>query len=332
MTYTAYFLKFHTPLHIGDYKPDSYENSEIILRSDTLQAAIYAAWAECGKTELIPEDGISPFVLTSAFPFYYKGNEPVCFFPRAKVPFALSGYDPAIAKKIKKIEWLDGVYFDKFLSGQPFDETFIKDLQGVFLSKTKLPDDGVFVREMTERVKMPRMRSDESQSEPYYVERIRFNNGGLFFLAEGEKFELIDIALQHLAETGFGTDKSTGNGAFTFEKKSISVALPDDSDYSTNMGLYCPNDKQTIDRQLNSPACGYDIIKRGGWITTPGFQTLEKSSVYMFTEGSVFHEKSSVAGNPAINLAPTSLNEGKIFPHPVWRSGRTIFFPIKINR
>ena len=324
MIFQTYYLKFTTPLHLGDYKPDSYEKSESFLHSDTIMAAIFSAWAKSGHADWIINDGNPHFTISSAFPYYEKGGKKILFFPRIKKPLQIENPDNDIAKLLKKTKWLDQEYFEAIIHNRKLEE--IKNhIQGEYISKHELPKDGLIQKQVSERVRIPRDMS-ESESEPFYMERIYFNDSGLFFLATGTELEKLEKALDFLSREGVGTDRNIGNGFFEWDSGTCDLDIPD-SDYATNLGLYCPENKEQIETQVDSKS-SYDLIKRGGWITTEGMQGIEKNSVYMFTEGSVFHTPQTINGNPNIDLTPDIL-EGKI-DHKIYRFGRSIFIPVKI--
>ncbi len=139
--FKTYYLNFTSPLHIGNHRPDSYEQSESFLRSDTLVAAIYATWAKMDHVDWIPESGEPPFLLSSAFPFWRKreGGK-IHFFPRLKaVPKSEKGqqYDTLVVKALKKVQWLDQSYFEKLLHFKASDSFGSDncDLQGAFLTE-----------------------------------------------------------------------------------------------------------------------------------------------------------------------------------------------------
>ncbi|MCF6242960.1 MAG: hypothetical protein L3J74_16655, partial [Bacteroidales bacterium] len=79
----------------------------------------------------------------------------------------------------------------------------------------------------------------------------------------------------------------------------------------------------------------YDFQKRGGWITDSGLNTFRKNTVQMFSESSVFLqnkdvEKEFVLGK-IVDLKPKLNYEHLgIEAHPIWRSGKAIFIPVKI--
>lgn len=320
-------MRFETPLHIGDYKPESYENSESYLRSDTIIAAIISTWAKIGRGDWIG-DGDLPFNISSAFPFYYETQKDEVikyhpFFPRIKRPFNFDKYDLKISKSLKRIVWTDLDYFEKILRGEKLTHFNDNHLQAEFLSDKEVPSEFMY-RQISERVQIPR-ESSISESQPFYMERIHFNKGGLFFLAIGDQLDRLETALNWLMYEGFGTDRNVGNGFFKWEKQDITLSIDSNTNYSTNLGLYCPENKSLLYQQVDENSA-YDLIKRGGWITTPGYQNLEKKSIYMFTEGSLFNNRSEICGHPNHNLTPDDYP----IDHNIYRCGRTIFLPVKI--
>lgn len=334
MTYTTYFLKFITPLHIGDHKPDSYESTESFLRSDTINAAIIATWAKLGHLNWIEEcKGALPFVVSSAYPFYGKKGSENIFFPRLKLPFDLIDKDANLSKQMKKITWMDKSYFEAVINAKKIDKTFESHIKKEFLTSDKAyPQDGFMTKQVSERVTIPRERSEENQSEPFYMERIYFDDGGLYFLAVGKQFDRLEAALNLLQFEGLGTDRNIGNGFFEWHSSKIEINGPMDTEYSTNLGLYCPVSKEKIALELGKDnlKTGYELVKRGGWITSSSHQSIEKDSIYMFGEGSIFKKKDVEDGQRNIDLSPKELPASMKPSHPIYRSGCSIFIPVKI--
>lgn len=320
MKFTAYFLRFTTPLHLGDYKPDSYESTESFLRSDTITAAIISTWAKQGHENWIG-DGNTKFAVSSAFPFYGNTNEEVLFFPKLRLPFNLVDKDSSLSKTIKKIAWVDKDIFEIILNGEYISIDIKEKSKGEFLSQQNIPSYFIF-KSHSERVSIPRDPSNDST--PFTMERLVFENAGLYFLASGDDLEKIKIALDLLQHEGIGTDRSIGNGFFTWSSKEIELNVPTHSEYSASLGLYCP-ERKNIKEELDDKA-SYDLIKRGGWITSFGYQSFEKNSIYMFTEGSVFKKNAGVDGVGNLNLTPKDIT----LDHTIYRSGKTIFIPVKI--
>lgn len=325
--FSVYRLCFHTPLHIGDKRPDDYSNSQGYIHSDTLYAAIMATWAKQGIG--IPENGNCGFQVSSMFPFS-GGNagETRYFFPRPMADLPFSGDRVPIAKSLKKIQWLDQYYFEKVLRRESVSD-FGQDLQDEFCCRSRL-DTPVFIRQMSQRVAIPRERTSAADDpRPFYMERLIFVEGaGLYFLFNGDETarQKLESALDLLQYEGFGTDRTIGNGLFAWSRGQVALQLPDSTEYAVNLSLFCPESKEELIGMMDREA-RFDILKRGGWMTAPGYQSIRKQSVYMFREGGIWRTGRDFAGAAAIDLRPGS------YPvdHPVWRSGSGIFLPIKIN-
>lgn len=319
--FSAYKLSFTTPLHIGDNR-DDYGVSLRMLSSDAFYAAVTAALAKMG--EEIPEDGNLGCVISALFPFYQKdkSSEPVFFFPipLLREPPRLEGERYAAAKRIKGIRWLDLPYFQKVLNGEPLwgsDESF-SDIKGEYLTHCPIPED--FIRsEVSARVAVSRAFED---SRPFYMDRVFFTGrSGLFFLVEGDTGR-IDRALPFLSSEGIGTDRNVGNGFFDFEKVDVCISCPDDSPASLVLSTLIPEDRQQLESMVSGGEVAYEMVRRGGWISTPPYLTLRKNAIYAFAPGSVFRGLPSGCGR-IVDLAPSGLVR-----HPVWRCGKAIVLPI----
>lgn len=325
--FKAYRLYFHTPLHIGDMRPDDYSNCQGYIHSDTLHAALIATWAKIGTQ--IPVDGKYGFHLSSMFPFFEdESGKTHYFFPRPLAEFPIKE-DQRVeaAKPLKKVQWLDQFHFENLLSGKTLD-SLGDDLQGNYCCRVKL-EKPVFTRQMSQRVTIPRERTDKNDPKPFYMERLLFRErAGLYFLFKGddETAVLLEKALNLLQYEGIGTDRTIGNGLFTYGSDLLSIQVPDNAAYATNISLFCPENREEL-RGVMDENARFEIVKRGGWITTPGYQSIRKQPVYMFREGGVWRTRTGAAGAQAIDLRPGS------YPvdHPVWRNGSGIFLPIKIK-
>ena len=136
------------------------------------------------------------------------------------------------------------------------------------------------------------------------------------------------IAINYVSESGLGTDRAVGNGRFTFETDTIELDVPEQTQYSVNLSLFCPNRKVQLEK-LFCEICGYEFIIRGGWLGEP-HNTYRKRSIYMFNEGSVF--KKGINGidstGKTVDLRP--LNTPRKIENPVYRVGKSLFIPIKV--
>jgi len=336
-------LKFKAPIHIHGVA-NSYDKTDKTIHSDVLYAAIMQTWATMGMTDWIPKSAEEQedFAISSLFPFTEnKEDKGVSFFfPRIYKPFKSNKYSEKNAKKVKKIEWIDFDYFmdllkcdveidenhvqDKFLARQRIDTRFMKESVNQRNASVVLDDTDY---EDTDDKKQ--------KSTTYYVAQTWFApNSGLFFLYDGnDNFfdERFLPALRLLADEGLGTDKNLGYGIFEFECENLPTEMQNkidelkesDCQYSTNLSLFCPPQEGFTEIVKNAK---YEILKREGFVTTPAFNTLRKKPVYMFREGGIFCNKKHIFGK-TMNLKPDNTS----ISHPVWRVGRSIFLPIKVN-
>ena len=177
-TYKIFKLHFTSPLHIADRHADS-SNSLKTIQSDTLYAALRACLAKTGAT--IPDDGDLGFTVSSMFPYYQRGKDgkSVYFLPMPMQARMTELTDVLLAKKVKKIGWVDAELYAKVLSGESFfdgTDKYYSCIQESYLSETVLPEDvegsKEFVKsEVSQRVTL-QSRTGEEDAKPYHVDKI----------------------------------------------------------------------------------------------------------------------------------------------------------------
>ena len=332
--FKIYKLRFTTPLHLGDERAD-YGISLQTIHSDTLYAAMTSVLAKIGYE--IPIDGDLGFSISSLFPYYEKDNKSVYFLPKLKLQSIPDKDLQEDAKKIKKIEWLDVEFFNKQINGEHlFNKDNVKSLlkNGKYLTKSEIDKDFIS-KEVTPRVKVSRDFSEDA--EPFYMERLYFKDqSGMYFIAVGDvdKLKIIDLALKVLKDEGIGTDRTIGNGFFEFTTDDIELNLPKSNKVS-NLSLFLPENQAQIDKLLSGNNIAYNFQKRGGWITDSGLNSFRKNTVQMFSEAGVFSNNKSIDKEfiigEIVDLKPKlDYDHLNVKPHPVWRSGRALFIPVKI--
>ena len=340
--FSIFKLEFQSPIHIGDRRPNDYGATESFVRSDTMMAAIMAVQAMIGQS--IPDDGRIGYSISSLYPYTTSQSQTVYFFPKILKPFNFSGDAVTFAKKLKKLEWLDLTYFEKQLNNIEIKE-FGKDnddLQGKFCTSFSIDED-FLSKQVSQRVTIPRLRNSKNDPTPFYMERLYLKKGsGFFFLFSGTDQQRKEVAnvLKVLGLEGLGTDRTVGNGTFISSEDEIKIEIPNESLYSTNLSLLCPATIQEWAEWLNikddwntpNPNVAFQLIKRGGWITSTHRNTFRKRSVYMAQEGGIFHipSKKGSAGNPAIDLTPEDEWVQNEIGHKIWRNGNSILLPVKI--
>lgn len=327
--FKVYKLHFKTPLHIGDER-DDYSISLKTYQSDAMYAALTSCLAKVGQA--IPKDGDLGFSISSLFPFYQEDStekRAVYFFPKLLKQKLPDLKDLSNTKKIKKVNWLELSAFEQIINGelQLNDET-INIIQGDFLSAKKIDKDFIS-SQVVPRVTVSRDFSEDAK--PFYMDRIYFKEkSGLFFIAIGNTI-LLDKALEILKEEGIGTDRNIGNGFFDVTTDEIELKMPE-STYATNLSMFCPENKEQLQEMLNDEHIAYDFTKRGGWITTPPYNTIRKNTIHMFTPASVFKSADPLS-NIIVKGKIVDLNPKSTFPgieHPIWRNGKSIFIPVKL--
>jgi CRISPR type III-A-associated RAMP protein Csm4 len=321
-----YKLSFTTPLHISNERGD-YSSGNAVIQSDTLYAAICWAWNALGKQEWINDLPNSSFGISSCFPY----NGRTLFFPRPRFTYEYDKdllQDTVIRKKIKKAEWVDLPILQEMLAGK--DPGFYKkeNFQNNFWSSSLLDSDAFMQSAVVPRVMVP--RDGQSDTTIFYIEKHFFQkDAGLYFLAMFTTDiiqQRVEAALSFLADEGLGTDRNVGHGKFEWKVSELtSLAIQNKFNLCYNLGLFIPESKKSIQELFASSKKGYEIIKRGGWLSEP-YQTWRKKQVYMFKEGSVFsspNQRNMFLMGATVDLKPSSVQPA--IQHPVWRCGRTIF-------
>lgn len=339
-------LYFKTPFHISNVRSD-YNISEKIFHSDSLYSAIINSWNVLGIEDAIPknENDTLRFSTSSLFPFTKDiDNKTDVYFLAKPYGFLndkqLGEESKPDAKANKKAEYWDIDFYSNYLNNNKLAD-YKDSVQGKFLSRKRINED-FMLNDVSQRVQIPKCGEiDEKtgkakETTPYYIDRIYFESGsGLYAIMQfdDEKTKQnVLAALRYLQDEGLGTDRHVGNGLFVMEEAELNINMPEASEYYTNISLFCPEDKETFVSMTDNNKARFDIIKRGGWITSEPYQTYRKRYINMFKEGSLFYMGKNVKGievkGKTVNLAPQK-TPVKI-EHPIFRVGKSIFLPVKI--
>jgi CRISPR-associated protein Csm4 len=166
------------------------------------------------------------------------------------------------------------------------------------------------------------------------VQRVHFaSDAGLYFIiqfagtdteAQQRNRRRFESCLQLLADSGVGTDRTSGTGWFTWKVPlDLTMTVPERANRFLNLGLYCPAVDEPALKDLQHAS--YELVKRGGWIASAEqteHLSWRKKSVYMFREGSVFTHQPT---GKYVDLAPDGCN------HPIWRDGRPLVIPVAVT-
>lgn len=324
-----YKLHFTTPVHFGNNRED-YGISLQTLQSDTLYSALISCLAKVGYD--IPQDGDLGLVTSSLFPFYQRSSESkALFFLPKPLNHSLPKLDDVKEiKRVKKVNWIDVDYFQKALKGEPIVETAndVQNIHGEFLTSAQIENDFISSQVMS-RVTVSRTAQEDAK--PFYMDRVYFKyHSGLYFIAQCNDCTLLDKALNVLKDEGLGTDRNVGNGFFEWTKDKISFDFCE-SDYSMNLSAFIPESREQLVGFIDGNRVAYDFARRGGWVTTPPYNTLRKNSIYAFMPGSVFKvDAISPHIQGVIKELTPELPDAMKIDHHIWRSGKAIFIPIKM--
>jgi len=337
---TIYF-EFETPLHIGNVRAD-YDISESVFHSDALIAAIYQAWSMLGKSEFIPADGKPEFALSSLMPYTTVGKQKVHFFakPFGRLNDITEEHKRAKAKDFKKLAYFDETFFDAFLNKTSVNIDK-EALKGKYLTNNDIDND--FMKsDVYPRVRVPRDgEKDENEkatdTKIYYIERIYFKpQSGLYCIVQydtDEQQQRVESALRLLGDEGIGTDRNIGNGKFRLHTGTLNLNIPNNSHYFTNLSLFVPESKAQLETLLTDSNCAYDIIRRGGWVTTYPYNTYRKNPITMFKEGCVFKFGNQPNSAKLMTAGETHNTTPKVVElqnGTVYRCGKSIFIPVNI--
>jgi len=345
MKFNVIHFKFTTPLHISNVRSD-YDKSEKTIHSDTIYSAIFEAWSRLGKTKLIPktENDDFGFYISSLYPYTQASNgNKIYFFNKPYTNFNDNKKDDnkPDSKVFKKIEFYDLYYFEKLINFEKIESYPNEHFYGKYLSKQQIKNKDFFTSNIQTRVNIPRQTViDEETKEqikptPHYIERIYFDdNSGLYAIVNYTNDDIrenILMALKFIGDEGIGTDRNIGNGKFEITEGEITINTPQDATHILNIGLFCPESKQQLTEMLSDNS-RFEILQRGGWITSPDYITYRKKSIKMFKEGCVFkkpQQNNNLLYGKIVDLKP--LQTPVPIQHPIWRVGKSIFLPIKSN-
>lgn len=354
-------LEFTAPYHIGGWRDDLVK-SQLFPQSDMLFGGVIANLALRHETfdELLSSK--DKFGLSSAMPALKFNNEVWRYFLPKPFISEFFKLDPSQSnlstyrKAIKKVQFIDEQDFQKFNQGKDisFDPEYVLP-GGLFSSSVsnKSYSNSFFTIETQERVSLenfefqepnienlnqisigPRSQSSKEETNtssplPFAMERIQLGeSSALFVIASGTESQLatFEKGLKLLGLSGIGSDRSVGNGFFNVY--SFVFNFPKSSELGTNflglhLGLFLPESYDEFKNLfIKSSNCGYDIIRRGGYLSHAPYLGLKKKSIHMVVAGSVSNSKAQVLGTIV------DLRHGTI-KTPVYRFGQTLIYPLK---
>lgn len=327
---TLYRLHPSGAFHLGERGVGLEETTEG-YPSDSLFSSLCAALRDLDGSTAVDEflagfqDESPPVVISSCFP--WAGD--VLLFPRPYWPPPVSP-PPERGKEARRLRYVSlgllRAYLRMDTAPPSWDDTVA--LQGGRVRCTAAETAGLpptATSSIWEVHKAPRVTLDRvtSASEIYHCGRLWFSRGcGLYFLAwwhrDRQRYQpLVERALDRLAESGIGGERSSGHGAFSWTAEDAPLAdLPvaRAGALALTLSLYLPTPAELQAGALAPPA-SYDLRQRFGWMSSPDARNLRRKTVHMLADGSVINAPGPVAGSLADVTPDVPL------PHRVYRSG-----------
>ncbi len=310
-------LSFISGVHLGSGIGEEYDRSMRILHSDTISAALCSTWAINGGDV---EEFMRSFRVSSAMPIY--NNRVFLPLPLDKSCIHLAEYpDGSQHKRIKKLQWIEQPLWEK-LAREGEIEISDAMISGCGSAVAQGYANDIYIQKNSLEQKVAVI--DGADNEPYYFDRVFFGKGvELGVLYESLRPADFKSTFSILADNGFGTRRTVGNGLFSVKFDTINIDTAENVDGIQLLSLWLPKREEWC-AEIIEGSC-YDIISRGGFISGSSDTTQRnkiKKSVNMIVAGSII-SASSLEGD-IIDVRPDSF-----VAHPVWRDGRAFHLPFK---
>ena len=301
-------LSFASGFHLGSGTGEEYDCSMRVLHSDTISAALCSVLAANGNE-------VEPFMhsyrISSAMPVY-RGR---LFLPlpldKSRIRLA-DDPDGSQHKRTKRLEWIEQSLWERLSRNGSI--TITSDMISACGSAIAASDAcEISLQRQSLEQKVAVVDGDENK--PYYFDRIFMGKdvelGVLYECDDNANFERI---FSLLADSGFGTRRSVGNGLFSVKFSTIEIDTDESLSGVQLISLWHPTIDEWIPDTM-SASC-YEIISRGGFISGSSDATQRnkiKKSVNMIMAGSII-AKTSLKGD-IVDVRPDNFTA-----HPVWQS------------
>jgi CRISPR-associated protein Csm4 len=323
------------PLHQGEFVGINREAALDWIPSDSLFAAIVAAWARRGLNVSERLAGFQPgqkppFGITSAFP----RAGAVRFYPappRLPKHSGLVGEGQS-GKAAKKIRWLSQGVLEALIAGQTpdaSDDNFLHGKTTWLTDSERQSISSLFEKDESGKASLwrkqivPHVAVDRASnaSNLFHTGRVTFGRDcGLWFAARGHA-DGVREALGYLADAGLGGLRSTGHGAFTLEERADD--LPEANEWGLTLSRYAPQTDDEI-RGLQNPDSAYKLVTVGGWCEDDDGHPWRRRAVRLIAEGALLP---ATARGALVDVRPKKIEEWRDPLRPVYRSGLAFMIP-----
>lgn len=274
------------------------------LHSDTLFGALTSAISELYPEkvdEMLKEFEIKPpFLISSTFPFIFKEDKKIRFYPK---PIFKEYLDVSLEqhKKYKGVSYLEETIFFNLIKGKVSEYDIVSNIEDYNKIKNLLTFEEYNIKvDYTETV-LPNNSVNRYTNEAkiFYSSGGEYKNLGLFFIIEfinKDYEEIVKSAIRFLKDRGFGKDISTGKGQFDYEIDEDFKLPYDDSDLDSFITLsrFIPN-KDDLDNI--GEYSSYEIGSKRGKSRSGE----PRKQVRFFNEGSIFKEYSDYYGQIVVS-------------------------------
>lgn len=267
------------------------------LHSDTIFGALTYAIKELYGVEKVKEmindfNEEPPFILSSTFPYVFKGDIKIRFFPKV----ILNTVDDAERsindlKTYKKIDFLEEDIFFKLINGEISEGEIISSISDYHKVKNLLmkEDYGIDIGFSENIIPNNSINRLNNETKIFYTSGKEFKYLGLFFIIEfnNEEYKpVIKSAIRFLKDRGFGKDISVGKGHFDYkidEDYSINDFLnnQENMEYFITLSRYIPNGEEIKEIDQSS---SYELGSKRGMSSQGDI----RKHVRFFKEGSIF--------------------------------------------
>lgn len=361
------------PFYFGE-RGVGLEETGDFLHSDSLFSAIASAWSRLGPgmSDIDPNKennleilerfrmGTPPFRISSALP--YAGD--IFFFPRPLVPLGSS-------KHARKVRFISEGAWQFLCAGREPSERDLIQGGTVWVNSTEresivglltanLPSKAREAQQKKYNASPAQIQIWSGRSTPpvphvsihrmtslanlHHQARLQFiQSAGLYFWVEVNDpafFSRIEAALACLQDDGLGGRRSTGHGQFRVIPLVRDLPKVFGARFQVTLALYRPSEAEVNSGLLDEGH--YELLSRGGWITSGDGMRFRRRSIRMLVEGSVFPITRTLHGTfenvrpaPLENMTNGGIKDAtpsdlpNAITHPVWRYGNTLAMPLR---
>ncbi|MGQ9787501.1 MAG: type III-A CRISPR-associated RAMP protein Csm4, partial [Anaerolineae bacterium] len=202
--------------------------------------------------------------------------------------------------------------------------------------KRKRPPRALRQQSVFQVTRVPRVTVSRitSASEIFHAGRVSFaSDCGLWFgvqwrspdapLGQATFRSTVERLLTLLGDDGLGGERTTGYGAFRWQRAAAPLTLPDPLPGAPALLLsrYHPRAAELPD--VLTHAWGYTLTAVGGWLRTWDAAAQRRRRIWLVHEGGVVHNVGTSPWGDVVDVRPVYRNPGSVrwLEHPVWRYG-----------